>query len=243
MTLVLSSDIQWTPALRRAAMRVRPEYFGWPSSDRERYGVAVPDAEAADIDRLLQKELFGFNEARDDLDGEQLNRFNEAILPLRGIGEDCFYLNEWLGDGVTILDFDTVRDYDHDDFVFQEEWRRKEDPDHAGKPYRGTLYFRWARLFVDGRFTYASLSMAAGYLLRQLDEQAHETIAALIPHRFVPGTDHGRREEEGYAWDSCASGARSSFTTMRQTSCCDACTANFPAHSHPVRGTHIASPL
>src|SRR5882757_1623174 len=122
----LSNDTRWTPALRRAVMRVRPEFFRWTPAQRERYGVAIPKADAAEIDRLLQKELFGFAQARDDLDGELLNCFNAAILPLRGIGEDCFYLNEWLGDGVTLLDFATVRDYDHDDFLFQEKSRHEE---------------------------------------------------------------------------------------------------------------------
>src|SRR5882762_6463589 len=90
----LSNDTRWTPALRRAVMRVRPEFFRWTPAQRERYGVAIPKADAAEIDRVLQKELFGFAQARDDLDGEQLNRFNAAILPLCGIGEDCFNLNE-----------------------------------------------------------------------------------------------------------------------------------------------------
>jgi hypothetical protein len=200
-TAEMSNDSRWTPALRRAVMRVRPELFRWTSAQRERYGLAVPEADAAEIDRFLQKELFGFAQARDDLDGEQLNRFNAAILPLCGVGEDCFYLNEWLGDGITLLDFETVRDYDHDDFLFQEKCRREEDAGYVGEPYRGTLYFRWARLFVDQHFTYASLSMAAGFLLGQLEEQAHETMDALIPHRIVPGAEHGKREGEGYAWD------------------------------------------
>jgi hypothetical protein len=199
--LDLANDPGWTPALRRAIMRVRPEFFAWPPSERDRYRLDVPDADAAEIDRRLQKELLGFVEARDELDDTQLTCLNAAILPLHGVGEDCFYLNESLDDGVTILDFATVRDYDHADYLFQEQCRQKDFPHLAGKPYRGSLYFVWARLFVDGQFTYANLSMAAGYLLSHVEEQAQETIDALIPHRYVPGKDHGRREGDGYTWD------------------------------------------
>jgi hypothetical protein len=194
----LSNNTLWAPALRRTMMRVRPDFFGWSCAERERYGVAIPKADAEEIDRVLLKELFEADRARGDL---ELNRFNETILPLLGIGEDCFYLNEWLGDGVTLLDFATLRDYDHDDFLFQEKSRREADAGYAGRPYRGTLDFCWARLFVDRRFTYASLSMAAGFLLAQLEEQALATLDALVPHRFVPGRDHGKREGVGYAWD------------------------------------------
>jgi hypothetical protein len=194
-------DACWTPALRRAVMRVRPELFGWSVEERERYGVAIPEADSEEIDRVLQKELFGLARTRDDLDGEQVNRLNEAVLPLRGIGEDCFHLNECLSDGVTLLDFATVRDYDYDDFLFQEKYRREQNADYGGRPYRGTLYFSWARLLVDRRFTYANLSMAAGFLIGEIEKQAHETLDALIPHRFVPGADHGKRDGAGYTWD------------------------------------------
>jgi hypothetical protein len=43
----------WTPALRRAVIRARPEFFGWSPAERERNGVALPKADAEEIDRLL----------------------------------------------------------------------------------------------------------------------------------------------------------------------------------------------
>src|SRR5262249_13930833 len=88
-----------------------------------------------------------------------------------------------------------------------EECLREEDSAYAGRPYRGTLYFRWARLFVDRRFTYANLSMAAGFLLGELEQQLDETLDALVPHRIVPTRVHGRREGEGYTWDMCVEAA------------------------------------
>lgn len=136
------------------------------------------------------QELFGakMRSWKRDVDGNkrislrELNRFNEAILPLVGIGEDCFYLNEWLGKNGIILDFPTLRDYDEDDYGYQENARKRDDPCYTSKPYRGNLYLGWARLFVDGKFTYATLSMAAGYLFSHLEEAATALIETRIPH-------------------------------------------------------------
>ena len=83
-------------------------------------------------------------------------------VPLHGIGEDCFYLNESLPTRKNILHFETLRAFDEFDYRLQEEARRKEDANYAGKPYRGSLYMNWARLYVEGRFAYATLSMACG---------------------------------------------------------------------------------
>ena len=37
-----------------------------------------------------------------------------------------FFLNEWLADGVTLLDFETLGDYARDDHEFQEQARKEE---------------------------------------------------------------------------------------------------------------------
>jgi hypothetical protein len=136
-----------------------------------------------------------------NLTTEEQHVWNETVLPLHGIGEDCFYLHEWLGHGVTILDLATLRDYDEADHRAQESARQKEDPAHVLAPYRGHLYLRWARLFIDGKFTYATLSMAAGYLYMELDSAAHDLIKHRIPHTYVPGKDHGKPEADGWRWD------------------------------------------
>ena len=83
----------------------------------------------------------------------------------------------------------------------KEEARKKDDKAYAGKPYRGTLYLSWARLFVDGAFTYATLSMAPGYLYAELDGAADDLIERHIPHRLAPGRDHGKPEGDSWLWD------------------------------------------
>lgn len=200
---------RWQPALRRALMRVRPEYFAWSVADQERYAVTMPAEDREHFAEALMAELFGrtfssreeADAAVDDLPLADLERWNQVVLPFTGIGEDYFYLNEWLARGKSILDFDTVRAFDEDDYRFQETARRESDPAYCGRPYRGSLYLTWARLYVEERFTYATLSMAAGYLYAQIDSRGQELLDERIPHRYVPGKHHGKAEEGGWRWD------------------------------------------
>jgi hypothetical protein len=190
-------------------IKVRPEFFSWSLQKRERYGAKPPEKDRRRLDEALMKELFGakIRSWKKEVDGNkriplrELNRWNEAILPLVGIGEDCFYLTEWLGENKTILDFSTLRDYDEDDYRYQENARKRDDPPHASKPYLGSLYQSWARLFVDGKFTYATLSMSAGYLFSHLEEVADAVIETRIPHRYAPGKNHGKAAGESFQWD------------------------------------------
>ena len=200
---------RWRPELRRAMMRVRPEYFAWPAQKRERYGAELPEEDRRRLDQALIHELFGTKARswkRDASGGKtiplrELNRWNEAILPLVGVGEDCFLLNESFGENKTILNFPTLRSYDEDDYCFQEEARKQEDPSYASKAYRGSLYLTWARLFVEHKFTYATLSMAAGYIYAQLEDGAADDIEKRIPHRYIPGKNHGKIKGKNFQWD------------------------------------------
>jgi len=152
---------RWRPALRRAVMHARPEFFSWSSETQERYGVAIPKDDGARLEQALLAEVFGRKvrsareaaRAMERLSVEEQNLWNELILPLVGVGEDSFFLNESLGDDETVLDFTSLRDFDESDYRFQEDARAKEDPVRVRRPYRGSLYLTWARLFVDERFT------------------------------------------------------------------------------------------
>src|SRR4030095_3956162 len=122
----------WSPQLRRAVMRVRPEFFAWPAERQERYGVAVPRKDRARLYHELLAELFGRRvstreaaTAADKLTLEEQEVWNETVLPLEGIGEDCFYLNELFRGRKTILDFETLRAFDEDDHQFQEQSRKR----------------------------------------------------------------------------------------------------------------------
>jgi hypothetical protein len=193
------------PALRRAFMWVNPDYFVWPVEEQERYRVSMPEGDAFRIRQALLKELFGIHvksaeemeAAVDAFTDKEHVALNKALLPVVGIGEDSFFLNEFLSEDRTLLDFRTLYDYDYDDHSFQEQARREEVPQYVVKPYRGSLYQAWARLLIDGEFHYASLSMAAGDVYSAIEEFGYEKLAALMPHRYVHGKDHGKREGKG----------------------------------------------
>jgi hypothetical protein len=202
---------RWSPALRRAVIKARPEFFAWSVEQRERYAVDVPKEDRARLNVALLAELFGRHYANpadataaaDDLALDAQNIWNETWLPLYGIGEDCFFLNESFADGSSLLDFETLRDFDEADHRFQEcarhEDAQRRGEDYSPRPYRGSLYLSWARLFVDGRFTYATLTMAAGYAYA--NNAAEELIEQRIPHRLVPGKNHGKVDGGGWQWD------------------------------------------
>lgn len=200
---------RWSPELRRALMKTKPEFFTWSVAQRERYGIAIPKEDRARIEQALLEALFGNalrspEEAAQEVERlpiAQKNRWNEIILPLVGIGEDSFFLNELSAENKTILDFGTVRAYDEDDHRFQERARQDARADYVGQPYRGALYLTWARLFVDGQFTYATLSMAAGYVYAQLSDASSDLIKARVPYRLVPGKNHGKTAGDNWQWD------------------------------------------
>ena len=186
-------------------MRVNPEYFAWSLEAQERYRVSMPGQDAFRLRQQLLTALFGLHaQTEEDLEkisdqfgDEEHLVFNRALLPAAGVGEDSFFLNEYLDEGKTLLDFDTLYEYDYDDHCFQEQARKEQTPEYVVKPYRGALYYAWARLFIDGAFHYASLCMAAGYVYSRLDEFGQEKVSTLIPHRYVNTKDHGKREGKG----------------------------------------------
>ena len=135
-----------------------------------------------------------------DLNDDQSAILSETLLPLVGIGDDYFWLNESLGEK-TLLDFTTLHDYDYWDHCFQEEARKAEFPEFVFQPYWGTLYMAWARLYIDRKFYYATLSMAAGHILSAIEAAGEEQMAKLIPYRYVDGKQHGKREGHGTVFD------------------------------------------
>lgn len=200
----------WSPALRRAVMKVRPDYFTWPLAQQERYGTNLPDEDRAALDAALLHHLlpqhYGTPEqaaqALDDLPPEHQNAWNAARLPLMGVGEDSFFLNEHFAEGQSLLDFPTLYDYDAYDHAFQEEHRQKDHPGYQPRPYRGSLHYSWARFFIEGRFTYATLTMASRYIHARASDAASDRLDALVPHQYVPGPEHGHRDGQGnIRWD------------------------------------------
>jgi hypothetical protein len=194
--------------LRRAIIRVKPEYFAWPVADQECYRVCMPEQDAFRMEQAVVRSLFALqvetpaqlSAAMDTFTPAQYLQFNSTMLPLQGIGEDHFFLNECFGDK-SLLDFVTLYEYDSDDHCFQEQVRQNEDSQYTAKPYQGNLFHRWARLRIDGAFYYATLSSAASYLYSRVEDVGCDMIEELIPHTYVASKEHGKREGTGIRWD------------------------------------------
>jgi hypothetical protein len=197
--------------LRRAIIAANPEYFSWTEEEQEKYRGHRKWEDDFMFFRVIFKELFGFKaETQEELD-EYYNELsikdnlvlNQTILPMRGIGEDNFYLNESFGEGKSLLDFKTLYDYDYDDHCYQENARERDFEGYSKKPYRGSLYGTWASLEIDGNFTYASLSMLSSHILFGVVEDfAFEEINKIIPYKYVRGKNHGKKQKSGgYLWE------------------------------------------
>ena len=198
-----------SPELKKAIIKFVPDYFSWDKKRQEQYRVDTPEEDAFKIKQFLLRELFDISVSNDDeleaawrqMDEVQCSKLNATLLPIKGIGEDFFYLNEVFCSQKNLLSFETLYDYDFDDYMFQEDSRKKEQKDYEKKPYRGSLYLTWARLMIDDSFSYGVLSMAAGYLYCQLDEYGNDYLEKLIPHEFTHGKSHGKVEGPGYLFD------------------------------------------
>ena len=111
-----------------------------PPAKRELYGVACPKRDGARLDEALCLELFGSKKMTrrrspsgpDRLTIEEQHIFNQTVLPLTGIGEDHFALNEWLPKRTTLLDFETLRDFDEWAYRYQEVARKDDDATYVG---------------------------------------------------------------------------------------------------------------
>lgn len=195
--------------LRRAIIRAEPDYYAWSPAQQEQYRLTIPEEREFLIRQSVLRSLFGLDvdteeamrEVLEGFDDEQYLLLNTTLLPFQGIGDNDFFLNECFAEGVTLLDFATVGEYARHDHEFQEQARKTEDPAYEIRPFQGDLYPCWARLNIDGEFHYATIVSLARYLTDRLDNAGSERIQSLIPHRYVAGSDHGKREKGGSLWD------------------------------------------
>jgi hypothetical protein len=131
---VKTNQTAWNAALRQAVIRVKPDYFALSETERENYRLHMNTEDDFRIRQTILKDLCGIaaktteelDAILDMFDDSQYLLLNSTLLPLQGIGEDNFFLNEFLPTDVTLLDFDTLGDYARDDHRFQEQARKRE---------------------------------------------------------------------------------------------------------------------
>jgi hypothetical protein len=183
-------DIErFSPVLRQALMAVEPAFFGWDARQQDRYRRAMP----GDACERLDQRLGNATACTDPDDAQQDNRINTLKLPLFGIGQDCFYLNE---PGSGWYDMETVADLSREHF--------ESDPEREENklPFMGQFYPTWCRYLRRDRLVYATLISFHHHLLDAIGKRHDTLVERLIPHRYVAGRDHGKKTKGGYLWDT-----------------------------------------
>jgi hypothetical protein len=124
------------------------------------------------------------------------------MLLTDGVGDDNIFVNESFALDKSILDFNTLYDYDFDNHLFQESSRRKRQSNYKPSDYYPFHWEPWVRLIVNNVFFYANLSSTGRYITDQLEDFGVDFIHQLIPHEYEEGKDHGKSDNGGYLqWD------------------------------------------
>jgi hypothetical protein len=161
---------------------------------RKLFGKAFPGNR--ELDRFLDKGDYAESSAKK-------YRLSQEMLPLDGIGEDSFFLNEYYGDGTRLSSFATLLDWDKYSHERQEGYHVEEGNRPDGpRPYDSRLLWDWSRWLDDGHLVYGNLSVASSSLEAALDEYADDLCRERYKTQYVEGPEHGKRTEGGgYRWD------------------------------------------
>lgn len=194
-------------AANKALIAANSRYHSWTPEKQEKFRATMSNAALNRVDIVLLKEIFGIqcavkngDEIRNNLPSSKLNKLNWAKLFIQGVGDDMVYLNEYMGDN-TLLDFNTLHDYDYDNYLFQEEANKERFTNYSGEKYYPISFPLWARLIIHNQFYYATLYSLASYLIEKLEIKSNEIIQSLIPHEYVDGENHEKEEIGGFLCD------------------------------------------
>lgn len=99
------------PELKQAIIKHLPDYFSWNQDRQEQYRVNIPEQDYLKVEQFLLKALFDItvtdkeqmDEVKGDLTDVQSTKFNATLLPLQGIGENYFWLNEYFPESQNLL--------------------------------------------------------------------------------------------------------------------------------------------
>ena len=199
---------QITSAARKGLMVADAHYYAWTAQEQERFRTSMSEDARHKIQCVLLDSLLNIKcstekvtDIWNDIPLAKLNRLNWASLLTTGIGEDYIYLNEGLAEGLSILDFSTLYDYDYADYLFQEQANKRDFSDYKGADYYAWKHPSWVRLLINEKFYYANFLSLATYFLDDIELAGNDHINQLIPHEYVDGKNHGKQEKGGFLWD------------------------------------------
>lgn len=207
----MSFEKNASPLLRKIVIDIAPD-----AAAAECPCEALSERKAAIIRLRVARELFGrnFRDSRalgafldaGDYAASSLKKYrlSQELLPLDGIGDDSFFLNEDFGDeGPRLSGFTTLRSWDEHTHHRQEGYAAEEGHREAGEhPYIGCLLWDWARWLEKGSLVYGNLSVASSYLGAQLEEHGAEIARNRYQTTWVEGPEHGSKTPDGhYTWN------------------------------------------
>jgi hypothetical protein len=150
----------------------------------------------ADLDRFIDKGDYAETSAKK-------YRLSQELLPVDGIGDDSFFLNEYYSDeGPKLSGFETMRSWDEYGHDRQEQFYAEEGQRPNGvQPYEGSLLWDWGRWLEGGRLVYGNLSVAIWHLQAALEDYAGDLARERYKTEWIEGPEHGKKTEGGYRWD------------------------------------------
>lgn len=221
------------PACSDALLALAPAYFTMSADEQDQWRASLTTRED-NLYKTLQHHLLVHGLGMDSkkaakhlnynskkrLKGKKLDWLNQHMIHLTGVGVDRFSLNEFLGDGKTILDYPTLYHYDYADFLFQETARHEQFSIPPKTQYNGSLHATWARLLIEGTLSYLSLSMLASHVLFALEEMEYTMMEDAIPHSYDNGPNHMKKVQGGFQFDLVlnANGRETLYEDMRKAS-------------------------
>jgi len=195
-------------AVDKALMAADAHYHGWPAQQQEIFRATMSEKSQSRVRRVLLDNLLGIkyhgnepDEVLDETTPENIDHLNWASLLTCGIGEDYILLNEIMPEGKTLLDYTTLYDYDYDDYLIQQLLQRQDNPDYLQTDYYAYSFPLWARLLIEDKFYYATLTSLATQLFDDIEEVGYLFIQQLIPHKYVEGKNHAKQDARGSTWD------------------------------------------
>ncbi len=199
---------QISAAARKALMAADSLYYSWTAKQQEHFRATMDEIACQKVARVLLNSLLDkrcsieqADEVWDDVPIKELNVLNWAKLLTTGIGEDFIYLCEFMADDKSLLDFATLYDYDHADYLYQEQARKKEFKDYTGSDYYAFRFPPWVRLLINDNFYYATFTSVATHLCDDIEKAGGDYIDHLIPNELVEGKNHGKQVKGGTRWD------------------------------------------
>jgi hypothetical protein len=209
-TFTAANKSKIVAASRKALIAAYAHYFAWPTDRQERYCATMPSEAYTRVQRVLLNSLLGIRCSPDedeidaawkDVPTKKLYLLNWASLLTRGIGDDFFYLNVFMDEGKSVLDYTSLYHYDYQFHLFQESSKAEDSDDYEPCDYYAWRHSSWARLLVNDQFYYASLLSVATHFLDEIGSAGDDVIRRLIPHRYVDGVDNGKPVDGGFVWD------------------------------------------